>query len=273
MSVTDGQSDILRLREWQRARLAAMGESALPGKTGPTEVTVLAYFFRPPETASVFFPYIKCAVLETWRHCGWLKTVIVVHSPTRPVVEFASRFPKWVEIQSEASLVEKGRGSIPSMSRDCIERLGCRFSTKYVLIVQDDGFPIRPGLEEFTGKWDYVGAPWAGDDDWITRRLLETSNIVGNGGFSLRSREICHEAARLWKAGWRHLPDCYLTQEDIFYTRFLPRWSSGYRAGVHLAPPDVAARFSVERTALPDNLPFGFHSAEAFAKLERRLPR
>ena len=271
MSATDNREYIKRLHRWQEARLAAYGKALPDFQKGPTDVTALAYFFRPAETAEAYFPYVKCAILETWRNCGWLKTVIVVNEPSRPVVDFANRFPDWVEIRVEPSLKSHGPGDVAFMSRDCNARLHTRFSTNHVLIVQDDGFPLRPGLEEFLEKWDYIGAPWTGQDDWITRRLLRTENLVGNGGFSLRSKTICEEAARRWNGGWNVLPDCYLSQEDIFFTRFLPRWSRSYRKRIRIAPVEVAARFSVEKTSIPNQIPFGFHSAEAFVKLESRL--
>ena len=158
------------------------------------------------------------------------------------------------------------------MSVDCISRLHKRFSTPEVLIIQDDGFPLRPGLEEFLGKSDYIGAPWRGDDDWITRRLLKTSNLVGNGGFSLRSHAICEEASRLWNAGWRHIPSCYLRQEDFFYARLLPKWSRSYQRKIHFAPMEAAVRFSVEWSSIPDSMPFGFHSAAAFRRVKEKFP-
>ena len=272
MSMTDSESDAEHLRRWQRERLAAYEASPPSFGKGPAGVTIVSYFFRPEETAAERFPYVKCGILETWRHCGMMKTVIVSHTLTQPVAEFANRFPEWVEVQVEPSLKPRPPGDIESMSVDCISKLHERFATPEVLIVQDDGFPLRPGLEEFLGKWDYVGAPWPGRDDWITRRLLKTSNLVGNGGFSLRSKAICQEASRLWNAGWHRLPRCYLMQEDIFFTRFLPRWSGHYRNRFRLAPVEDAARFSFERAAAPESLPFGFHSAEAFRRLERSLP-
>lgn len=273
MSATDNRDSIEHLHQWQRARLAAYGNGEPFSRKGPAGVTILAYFFRPIETASDRFPFTKCALYETWRHCGALKTILVTHEIMPPVAKFANRFPGLVEVQVEPHLKPRSPGDVESMSVDCIARLHERFTTPEVLIVQDDGFPLRPGLEDFLGRWDYVGAPWTGDDDWITRRLLKTSNLVGNGGFSLRSHAICQEASRLWKAGWHHLPSCYLMQEDIFYTRLLPRWSRSYRDKIRIAPPEDAARFSLEKTVVPDELPFGFHSAEAFVKLESRLPR
>ena len=215
MSTVDNNNDMEFLRRWQRAKLSEYGAEAPSFKPGPSGVTVLTYFFRPRETADSYFPYTKCALYETWRLCGAMKTVIVSHEITPPVAEFANRFSDLVEVQVEPSLKSNPPGDVDSMSTDCNANLHKRFSTPEVLIVQDDGFPLRPGLEEFLGRWDFVGAPWPGRDDWITRRLLKTSNLVGNGGFSLRSKAICQEASRLWNAGWHRLPRCYLMQEIL----------------------------------------------------------
>lgn len=273
MSTIDNAADAERFRRWQLDKLAACPDCSLSFKRGPSDVTVVTYFFRPEETAERLFPYTKCAILETWRHCGAMKTVIVSHAVLPPVAEFAEKFPERVEIQVEPTLKPRPPGDIHSMSVDCNSRLHARFSTPWVLIVQDDGFPLRPGLEEFLGKWDYVGAPLNGKDDWITRRLLKTSNLAVNGGFSLRSRAICQEASRLWNAGWKHLPACYLSQEDYFYARLLPRWVKSYDRRFRFASVDEASRFSVELADLPDTMPFGFHSAAAFCRiLDRFFP-
>lgn len=271
MSTIDNSTDIERLHSWQRGRLAFYEANPPSFGKGPDGVTVVTYFFRPEETAAERFPFAKCAILETWRHCGTMKTVIVSHALTKPVAEFANQFPELVEVQVEPALRPKPPGDIESMSVDCISRLHNRFSTPAVLIVQDDGFPLRSGLEDFLGKWDYIGAPFTGNDDWITRRLLKTSNLVGNGGFCLRSRAICQEASRLWNAGWKHLPSCYLIQEDYFYARLLPRWVKSYDRRFGFASVDEASRFSVEWAALPNAMPFGFHSAAAFCRIQDRF--
>ena len=271
MSTIDNAADTERFHRWQLDRLSAYESSPVLFGNGPSDVTVVTYFFRPEETAAKLFPYTKCAILETWRHCGTMKTVIVSHALTRPVEEFAKRFPDWIDVQVEPALKPRPPGDIASMSVDCNSRLHARFSTPWVLIVQDDGFPLRPGLEEFLGKWDYIGAPLNGKDDWITRRLLKTSNLAVNGGFSIRSHAICQEASRLWNAGWKHIPDCYLTQEDYFYARFLPRWVKSYDRRFRFASVDEASLFSVELAALPDSMPFGFHSAAAFCRILDRF--
>lgn len=55
-----------------------------------------------------------------------------------------------------------------------------------VLMVQDDGFVVRPGIEEFL-TFDYVGAPWVSCAANQELTKLTKNNMVGNGGCSLRS--------------------------------------------------------------------------------------
>ena len=104
MSTNNNRDNVESMKQWQRARLAAYGGEFRPKGPGPSNVTVLAYFFRPVETAETHFPYTKCAIFETWRHCGAMKTVIVSHAVTPPVADFANRYPDLVEIQVEPSL-------------------------------------------------------------------------------------------------------------------------------------------------------------------------
>ncbi len=57
---------------------------------------------------------------------------------------------------------------------------------KKVLMVQDDGFVVRPGVEKFL-TFDYVGAPWATCPANQELSVLTKNNMVGNGGCSVRS--------------------------------------------------------------------------------------
>ncbi len=85
-------------------------------------------------------------------------------------------------------------GKINEYSRFCLENLHRYVDTEHVLIVQYDGFILNPRLwrDEFL-DYDYIGAPWF-VADWLVqdftfpKRLLGT-RIVGNGGFSLRSKK------------------------------------------------------------------------------------
>ena len=241
MSTVDNANNVKTLRNWQCARLATYGDSAPLNKKGPDDVTILTYFFRPEETAASFFPYTKCALYETWRHCGAMKTVIVSHAVTPPVAEFADRFPGLVEIQVEPTLRSRPPGDIDSMSMDCNARLHTRFSTKEVLIVQDDGFPVRPSLDRFTGRFDFIGAPM--------RRPYWFVQVLGrilrdwpcNGGFSLRSHKMCRLVSNLWAKKYSGTAFSADQTEDIFYTQTLPRSSFHFRWSVHVAESKPAS--------------------------------
>src|SRR5262245_61590852 len=68
--------------------------------------------------------------------------------------------------------------SLQEYSEFCIKELAKHMIRKHCLIVQEDGYIIRPHLwNPLWLNFDYIGAPW-GD------------GVVGNGGFSLRSRRL-----------------------------------------------------------------------------------
>ena len=53
--------------------------------------------------------------------------------------------------------------------------------------------------------YDYIGAPWpihiVQASDMVAGRIEKIPNVVGNGGFSLRTRKFVEESAKL---GWDH---------------------------------------------------------------------
>lgn len=273
MSTIDQNGDMEFLRQWQRAKLSAYGEGIPSFKSGPSGVTVLTYFFRPRETADAYFPYTKCALYETWRLCGAMKTVIVSHEITPPVTEFANRFPGLVEVQVEPSLKSRPPGDVDSMSTDCNANLHKRFSTPEVLIVQDDGFPLRPHLEQFTGRFDFVGSPMR-RPYWFVQilgRLLR--DWPCNGGFSLRSKKMCELVSDYWHRHYEGKSFEVSQTEDLFYTETLPRRFRDFRRSVHIAESKPAARFCfdgcIPYRPCPDV--FGFHSARGFRAVYRDL--
>ena len=268
MSTVDTPKKITLLRQWQDKRLQEYGEAPVFIKTGPSNVTVLCYIYRSEEQVEKSFEYTKCAIFETWRHCGMMKTVLVVNRVHPQIRDFAERFSPWVEIDAESELRP---GDIDCMSTDCNSKLYLRFSTPYVLIVQDDGFPLRSGLEEFIGRADYFGSPFR-RRTW--KGMLASSlfrHCPANGGFSLRTRKICELAAKYWSRFYRDRKFTAEQVEDIFYTDTLPRRFWKYRLAVKMANPRLAAQFSYDG-CVPENIidsPFGFHSARAFAELIR----
>ena len=233
------------------------------------QVTILIYTFPEKGNEVTAFKKIVASIERTWENVGKLKTVIVASHHFADVDNFASQHSN-VELQIEPSLVY---GSITTMSMDCIKRLYTRFSTPYVLIIQDDGYPVRPGLEQFVGKWDFIGAPSVRDG---RRRLM---NLLGfpclNGGFSLRSRRICIRAANAWNRWWRFFlnPKSRFFFEDTFYTMTACLgWS--YRHGLKFAGEKDAFTFAFDSLkgliAKPKGIAsFGVHGRVAIEEMGR----
>ncbi len=203
-------------------------------------VTALIYFFWTPEEAAAQWPDFAGALFETWRHCGPLKTVVVTNASHLCVVDFAQTFPH-VSVQVEPSLIP---GDINSMSADCNARLHTRFETDFVLIVQNDGFPLQSGLERFVSRgYDFIGAPYCRPNR-LWNLLTRVCNFCpSNGGFSLRSKRLCARVAELWEKG-RYAERPLVVKkmsEDMFWTMTLPLRSPRYWLSRRQAPYLAAA--------------------------------
>jgi hypothetical protein len=149
-------------------------------------------------------------------------------------------------------------GSVEEYSRFCAEDLKNYVDTDYVLIVQYDGFILNPEswTDEFL-NYDYIGAPWL-VADWSVKdfdfpeKLLGTQ-VVGNGGFSLRSKKFLEASTRLMKEG--KIPKIH--PEDIS----LCVWHKDLldNEGIKIASPYVASKFSIEGDDQVYDKQFGFH--------------
>lgn len=136
-------------------------------------------------------------------------------------------------------------------SRFCLFELTKYIKTEYVLIVQYDGYVLRPSKWQDTFlKYDYIGAPWPSG-------LFDGSHLrVGNGGFSLRSKKLLDSMTVLnlpfTDNGTGHYSEDL--QICVFYRTVLEN------SGIKFAPPKIAAEFSHELW-VPEhcNQPFGFH--------------
>lgn len=259
------------LSAWILTRLGQLRRERPTTRRGPSSVTVLAYHFWEASRIDPAFDAIECALRETWFHCGMMKTVVVLNHPTPHIERFAESASPWVSLVQESSLIP---GKIFSMSEDCNSRLHTRFDTPSVLIVQNDGFPLRDGLLPFVGKYDFIGAPYIRDIWWKRSIATLLGCWVSNGGFSLRSHEICEKAAFYWKTKYRTLSDCHAASEDIFYTQTLPLHERAYRRSVKIADCREAIRFSYDAITpyTREVLPFGFHGAKALARLSGQFP-
>jgi hypothetical protein len=139
-------------------------------------------------------------------------------------------------------------GSSAEYSNFVVHRLHEYISSAHVLIVQYDGFVLNPSAWQHAFlQYDYLGATIS-----INRRRL-----VGNGGFSLRSRKLLHalrddEEVRRYDA--RRDP---LSEDLAICDRYRPRLESRY--GLRFAPEGLADAFAAELKR-PTPGTFGFHN-------------
>ena len=123
---------------------------------------------------------------------------------------------------------------------------------KKVVTIQDDGLLMNKGVEKFL-EWDYIGAPWldAPQNDYIKKYI--NSELVGNGGLSVRSVDwmlkICEERQAERLTLFYH--NLVRIPEDVYYVKWLKR------GGAKMPSGDVARKFAVEQILDADAL--GMH--------------
>ena len=154
--------------------------------------------------------------------------------------------------------------SIPHMdflgySRLIIEDLHKHFKTSHCLIVQSDSFVVNSDLwkDEFL-EFDYIGAPWS-DKIQVNPNLVLNmeKNLVGNGGFSLRSHKLAETTAKI-NFNSLKFP---IKSEDVVICHYF--YKEMIEKGIRFAPPKLAAQFSMENInhlyGQDVNSVFGFH--------------
>ena len=137
-----------------------------------------------------------------------------------------------------------GMSSTREYSEVMLRGIAPYVSGTHVLIVQWDGFILHPDLWDSSFlNYDYIGAVWP--------QLPKTP--VGNGGFSLRSKKLLDAL---------HHPDIIIEHPEDLCICVTNRQKLE-EDGLRFAPPEVAERFSVERTSWHPS--FGFHGFFNFA--------
>jgi hypothetical protein len=149
--------------------------------------------------------------------------------------------------------------TIEKYSEFCIRDLVKYVSTDYVLLVQYDGFVLNPNSwdAEFL-RYDYVGAPWfAKEEYWFERfnfpEELRNTYVVGNGGFSLRSKKFLETSSRLADQG---IFETYHPEDLVMCVHHRKEMQD---AGIVFALPEVAEKFSIEGHNHTYDAQFGFH--------------
>ncbi|MDZ4720191.1 MAG: DUF5672 family protein [Roseiflexaceae bacterium] len=128
----------------------------------------------------------------------------------------------------------------PITSRDAyssfmIKQINTYVETPFALVIQYDGFILNPDAwrDEYL-EYDYIGAPWN----------EEEGLIVGNGGFSLRSKrlmEILQQDKTILDPGDLDPSDA---PEDWYICVMIRDYLE--QQGIRIAPVELAAQFSIE---------------------------
>lgn len=243
------------LIEWQKKNIESLRRESF-ACARICNVTAVAYYFRELHEFDCGFWRTEFAFLKTFQTQGMMPAVLVANHRTDAIQSFCDRFS--IKLQIAENLIP---GKIKTLALDMVENLYTRFSTDYALIIQDDGFPMRPGLEEFVGKWDYIGAPWVRHTScWD---IYPARYRVGNGGFSLRSKRLCEVASRIYKRWFTRMPYwAFILGDDMFYCKTLRFWFRGAVRDLKWPKLEEAARFAVEHDIgyLPSEPPLGFHA-------------
>lgn len=125
--------------------------------------------------------------------------------------------------------------------------------TSHYLIVQWDSWVLNPEVwtDDFLA-YDYIGAPWGWHHDQYE---------IGNGGFSLRSRELGQ-----YLAGTSDIYPFAHPEDDTLCRRYRPMLEQ--YANFRWAPEALAAKFSFERTSPQEGARiFGFHGVFNFPRV------
>ena len=129
------------------------------------------------------------------------------------------------------------------------------FKGEHILIYQEDSIIFRSNIDEFL-EYDYIGAPWP-------KTQNDTENCVGNGGLSLRTKQIMIDVINtnsilnitVNSSTKQYMKNAKLLicPEDVYFSKTM----QDYNIGV-VADWDSASNFSTE--TILNNNSFGGHN-------------
>jgi hypothetical protein len=159
-------------------------------------------------------------------------------------------------------------------SHFCLKELNDYIKTDHVVIAQYDGFATNKQYwtDEFL-KYDYIGAPFFIEfpplyqmlKDCDLLKKIKTTWIVGNGGYSLRSKKLLEALADpkidsdFYCYSIKSPIRCEDTSIAIVYKKYLEK-----EHNIKIAPLEVALNFSTE-TITNYSSCTGFHGFENIA--------
>jgi len=149
-------------------------------------------------------------------------------------------------------------------SRFMLKDLHGYVATSHALIVQADGFVLNP--ERWNPDWlrfDYIGAPFP-PYIRVGKYSIEMKNRVGNGGFSLRSRQLLQLVAPIDLATLRYPT----VNEDMIVCHLLHDYLVG--KGMRFSDVETAADFAIDERPFGRTLAttFGFHGKHNLLALQ-----
>ena len=98
-----------------------------------------------------------------------------------------------------------------------------------ILIHQEDSCIFKTNINDFL-KYDYIGAPWYHEEDWL--KNYNMNNPVGNGGFSLRTKSVM--LYMIYNAPVNNFPDGIF--EDVYFSNLMQMYPNiGYLANAYTA--------------------------------------
>ena len=185
--------------------------------------------------------------------------------------ESANRYDKFIQ-ENDITVVSIGE-SISSDLKDDVERekfsniflkkLQESVKTEFCLNIQSDSTIIDQSkwTDHFL-DYDYIGAPWPEHilrtSDMCQDKIKWFPNVVGNGGFSIRSKRFIDSCFNL---------EIFHKNEDLNICVF--NYYNMVNRGIKFAPSELAYKFSVEhpikelgnydRRVLSTYGSFGFH--------------
>ena len=190
----------------------------------------------------------KFALLNTDEH--WR---LVVFTSTRNIEYYKKHLPNYAEVGT-LPLLDEGVFDIDTYN-DIMEsvdtwKLVESKGISKVLIIQDDGMLIRPGVDRFI-HYDYVGAPWVDADENKEIKERISSNLVGNGGLSLRSVNWMIKVTTQYSPKETFYHNVVRIPEDVYYVKHMTAM------GAKIPTAEEASYFSVEQVMNTKSI--GFH--------------
>ena len=161
----------------------------------------------------------------------------------------------------------------PEYQKFCLTRLTDYIDTEFIILIQSDGFigNSNKWKDDFL-KYDYIGGPWPiellrGSLTYIplvrqieneTQLITKNQNgLVGNGGFTLRSKKILDGTKKLYSDIYYGIPEDNVI--SILMRKNLENLGIKFPYDI-----DFASTFSCESTQIngkeySSNTSFGFH--------------